>query len=117
MDAKTIVTRLIEDDSDEFGPEDRQAPINWKNVKVVRGVPAGAKRVHLYPAQDVLRPRGSMQKESLSADLTQRLRSAFESWTDPAYGDALSPEKAMSVLEQNFKAECDAAWQAFVDQA
>lgn len=114
---KETAANLIEDDSDAFGPEDRQEPIDWSKVKAIKKVPAGAKRVHMYPAQDVLRPRGSMQKESLSADLAQRLRSAFENWTDQSYGDSLSPEKALSVLEQNFKAECDAAWQAFVDQA
>lgn len=108
-------TARIMGESDEFGPEDRQTPINWSKANLVKGVPPGAKRIHMYPAQDVLRPRGPMAKESLSADIHSRLKSAFESWTDPNFGDSLAPEKATSLLKQNLESEVNAAWQAFMD--
>jgi hypothetical protein len=44
-------------------------------------------RVHLYNYKNVLRPRGSMKKESLGDYILERLLSYYEDWTDKKYGD------------------------------
>lgn len=113
----TSTSRIIGEAEDEFGPEDVQKPIYWSSTKFVKraDIPPGAKRVHLYPVQDVLKPRGSLQKESLSLDLSQKLRDAFDSWTSSEYGDSLSPEKVTSILRKNLSSEVEAAWEAFMD--
>ena len=71
-------------------------------------------RFHLYDVKDVLRTRGSMRKESLSLDIHRRLISAFESWSDGEYADAVPYEELKNRILTNLRQEVDAAIEAFV---
>lgn len=77
-------------------------------------IPAGAIRVHLYPYQNVLRPRGSTEKESLGLDIYKRLLSTYEHWTDPKYGDNPKRAELVKQLKTNLNDEVQAAWNQFV---
>lgn len=76
-------------------------------------MPEGAVKLHLYKVENILHPRGSMKKESLGELILERLKSAYESWTDPKYGDAPTKEQLLSQLWVNLEAECNAAWASF----
>lgn len=76
--------------------------------------PEGAVKVHLYDYHNVLRPRGSMEKESLSLSLYERLVSAFEHWTDPNYGDNPKKEELVEGLKDNLREEVETAWRQFL---
>ena len=79
-------------------------------------IPEGAIRVHLYNFKEVLKPRGSMEKESLGLSIYERLTAAFEYWTDPAYGDNPEPSDLIKQLRENLASETHAAWvQLFKD--
>jgi hypothetical protein len=45
----------------------------------------GAIRIHLYSYKSVLKPRGSMKKESLGLEIYERLTSVFKDWSNPDY--------------------------------
>lgn len=77
-------------------------------------IPDGAVKIHIYPLENVLRPRGSMRKESLGELIVERIRSAYESWTDKNYWDNPSKEELLKILHFNLKSECDAAWATFM---
>ena len=49
-------------------------------IKKKNSIPDGAIRIHLYPCRNVLKPRGSMKKESLGLVIYERLVSTFEDW-------------------------------------
>lgn len=76
-------------------------------------IPKGAIKIHLYPFKNVLRPRGSMQKESIGLVIYERLTSAFEDWSDPEYGDNPRPSELLERLKRNLIEEVDAAWKKF----
>lgn len=71
-------------------------------------------RVHLYPAEKMLAPRGSMEKESLSLDLAFRLGIIWLSWTDEKYSDSLSAEATAYQLISNLLKEIDLAIDDFI---
>jgi hypothetical protein len=85
-------------------------------VVTIDKVPADAVRVHMYNARDMLRPRGTMQKESLGAYVKDRLDGAFETWTNPNYGDSIEPGLALCVLHQNMMEEINAAFGQFANE-
>ena len=91
--------------------------MDLKVVKTVDEVPTGARRCHMYNARDMLRPRGTMQKESLGAYVRDRLHDTFESWTDPKYGDRVEPGLTLCVLHQNMMEEVNAAFNQFANEA
>jgi len=73
------------------------------------------KQVHPYLFKNVLRPRGGIaQKESLSLYITDRLKSCFESWTDPKYADSQPEEKVISQLQENLLEEVSIAFILFL---
>lgn len=76
-------------------------------------IPKGAVRLHLYRFEDVLRPRGTMKKESLGAYILERLEGAFEQWSNGEYGD--NPEVTMLFqhLHKNLMEEVQNAWREF----
>ena len=77
-------------------------------------IPEDAVRVHLYNAIHVLMPRGSMQKESLGRYLHDKLKSNYESWTDPKFGDNPSKEDLLTIMYKNLQHEVECAWQALL---
>jgi hypothetical protein len=44
-------------------------------------------RIHLLNYKDVLKPRGSMKKESLGLYIKEKMMSDYEHFTNPEYGD------------------------------
>ncbi len=90
---------------------------DFTNVKVIKGrIPEGAVRVHLYSPERVLRPRGSLKKESLSEYLLERLTNSYEDWTDEDYGDNPSKLKLLELLKENLDQEVRIAWREFMLQ-
>lgn len=80
-------------------------------------IPKGAVLLHLYHPENILRPRGGkIQKESLSSRILEQLRSAYESWTDPRYGDSLTKEELFPLLARNLSQEVYYAWDQFLDE-
>lgn len=73
-----------------------------------------AKQVHLTNVKSVLRPRGSLQKESLSIYLLERLETNYEYWTDPKYSDNPPTNLLLKLLEKNLQGEVSIAWHEFL---
>lgn len=72
-----------------------------------------SKQVHLYNAEDVLKPRGTMKKESLGEHIFYRLDSIFEDWTDPKYADNPSADVLLMQMYENLQDEVSHAWESF----
>lgn len=72
-----------------------------------------AVRIHLYGAQNMLKSKGTMQKESLSLKIFERLQATFESWTDHKYGDSLPPKEVLKRLKFNLNNQVASAWSEF----
>ncbi len=67
--------------------------------------PEGAQHVHFGSIDSVLRPRGSMEKESLSESLFEWMVSNFQMWTDPKYADSLEPSDTCATIAHNANEE------------
>jgi hypothetical protein len=77
-------------------------------------LPDGAVKIHLYNIENVLRPRGSMKKESLSVDIKNKLDYLFHSWTDPIYEDSISEIDMIKLLHKNLIDETNIAFGKFI---
>jgi len=80
-------------------------------------MPPTARRVHILPPEGALRPRGTLQKNSLSAEILQKLQDAHTTYTDPEFSDSLENDAVIGVLEQNLEEEVRAALQAYKEWA
>ena len=78
-------------------------------------IPDGAIRIHIYPFRNVLKPRGSMKKESLGLAIYERLVSTFEDWSNLEYGDNPSEEELLKQLRKNLLSEVEVAWDKFIN--
>ena len=85
-------------------------------VKKIKSIPKGAIKIHLYVLKNLLRPRGTMEKESLGLIIYERITATFESWSDPEYGDNPEPSLLIKQLKKNLMAEVDAAWERFINE-
>lgn len=84
-------------------------------LKPGEALPKGAIQIHVYNVKDILRPRGGiLQKESLSSSILERLESAYESWTDPIYGDNPTKEELLEIIETNLEQEFNFARKTFL---
>jgi hypothetical protein len=83
-------------------------------MEFVNQIPPGAVQVHFGTAATHWNPRGVLQKNSLSADLLERLEHAHESWTDDKYGDSLSSAEAAEVLVKGLRHNVEAAVEEFL---
>ena len=63
-------------------------------AKEKNSIPDGAIRIHLYPCRNVLKPRGSMKKESLGLVIYDRLISTFEDWENKKEETIMNHKKA-----------------------
>jgi len=86
------------------------------NPKIVKKseIPAGARRIHLYNVENVLMPRGSMQKESIGPYLLEKLIDIYESWTDEEFGDNPSEEILIKLMKDNLREETKLAWEGLI---
>ena len=92
-------------------------PIDWTKVKIVTEageIPIGSKQIHLYEFKDILRPRGTMLKESLGMDICARLLGSYRSWSDPEYGDNPDEFTLTKVIKDNLIEEVEAAFATFL---
>jgi len=71
-------------------------------------------QVHLGSYKFVFAPRGSMRKNSLGEYMLDKLNSAFESWTDPKYGDNPPVAELLETMHQNMMHEVELAWAEFL---
>jgi len=85
-------------------------------IRFTEEIPEGAMQIHLYNFERVLRPRGSMKKESVGSHLLEKLNSYFESWTDKKYGDNPPKEELLKHLHENLMSEVERAWKEFLIQ-
>lgn len=72
-------------------------------------LPEGAVPVHSILPGDILRPRGSLEKESISLYLQERLRAEWVSWTDPKYDDSMEKVHAWQQICKNLMEEVEIA--------
>lgn len=92
-------------------------PIDWTKVKVIidpSEIPPGSKQVHLYDFKDVLRPRGTMLKESLGLSICEKLLNSYESWTDDKHVDNPDEYTLVKILKDNLIEEAEAAFATFL---
>jgi hypothetical protein len=73
-------------------------------------------QLHLYNPVNVLRPRGTMKKESVGDYLLSRLTSSFEEWTNPKYADNPPVDILMKLLFSNLRDECTNALEQFFEK-
>jgi len=79
-----------------------------------KSIPKGAIRIHLYSYRNVLKPRGSMKKESLGLEIYERLKSTFKDWSNSDYGDNPEPDELIRQLRKNLFSEVETAWEKFI---
>ena len=82
--------------------------------KKKKSIPKGAIRIHLYSYHNVLKPRGSMKKESLGLSIYERLTDTYEDWTNHDYGDNPSEDELLKQLRKNLLSEVETAWDKFI---
>jgi len=70
-------------------------------------------QIHLYDVHNVLRPRGTMKKESLGETILERLLSAHEGWTDPKFGDNPDKDDLYEIIKKNLQEEVNGALEEF----
>jgi len=83
-------------------------------TKDKNSIPEGAIRIHLYSYHNVLKPRGSMKKESLGLSIYERLTDTYEDWTNPDHGDNPSEDELLKQLRKNLLSEVETAWDKFI---
>lgn len=83
-------------------------------VETLEKIPEGAVQVHIYKPEGMLKPRGSMIKESIGLDICEKLISYYESWTDSKHGDNPTQVEVISILKKNLDDEMAAAWKTFL---
>lgn len=90
--------------------------IDWSKVKVLKpeDITPGAKQVHLYEFENVLRPRGSMLKESLGLYVCQQLLDYHDSWSNSKYEDNPDEFTLMKILKDNLAEEVECAFATFL---
>lgn len=91
--------------------------IDWTKVKVITEpskIPPESKRLHLYDFENVLRPRGTMLKESLGLSICEKLLSSHQSWSNPEFGDNPDEYTLVKILKDNLIEEAEAAFATFL---
>jgi len=83
-------------------------------AEALEKIPEGAVQAHMYKPEGMLKPRGSMIKESIGLKICEELISYYESWTDPKYGDNPGQAKVIEILKKNLDDEVAAAWKTFL---
>ncbi len=83
-------------------------------TKDKNSIPEGTIRIHLYSYRNALKPRGSMEKESLGLVIYERLTATFEDWSNPDYGDNPKSDELLKQLRKNLLSEVEAAWDKFI---
>jgi hypothetical protein len=84
-------------------------------TKDKNSIPDGTIRIHLYSYHNVLKPRGSMKKESLGNSIYERLADTYEDWTNPDHGDNPSEDELLKQLRKNLLSEVETAWDKFIN--
>jgi hypothetical protein len=87
---------------------------NGKAIKLDK-IPDNPVYIHLYHFPNVLRPRGTLKKESLSLSIYEKLQSYFEDWTDEKYGDSKPTKEVINQLRQNLLEETTNAFDKFLE--
>jgi len=83
-------------------------------VESLEKIPEGAVQVHMYNPKGMLKPRGSMIKESIGLKICEELISYYESWTNSKYGDNPTQAEVLEILKKNLDDEVAASWKTFL---
>lgn len=79
-------------------------------------IPKEAQLVHLYNVENILRPRGSMEKESLSQHIYEKLMWLFPHWSNPKYADSITDERELlHLIQKNLHEEVEIAVETFLE--
>lgn len=78
-------------------------------------LPEGAKQIHFGIMDNAFRPRGTLQKNSLSSYLYEKLVGEFKYWTDPKYEDRKEAKEVIEQLKKNLCEEVNAAFDKFLN--
>lgn len=81
---------------------------------MTEGAVVGPGKVHLYNADNILRPQGSLRNESLSNRIFEELCSAYESWANPVYVDSIDDKTLIKLLQKNLKEEIEIGVETFL---
>ncbi len=108
-------------DAKEFGmTEKKQFCLKKTNSNLVtlselkdQKLPPNAQRVHFGTVETSWFPRGSLEKNSLSAELLRRLRDKHNDWCSPKYANCLSYEEAAEELIKGLRSEVEVAIKTF----
>lgn len=73
-----------------------------------------AKQIHLSTLERILRPRGTLQKESLGLTIFEKLLNNYLYWTDPKYADLPEVPELLLQLRKNLDEETFMAWNEFM---
>lgn len=73
-----------------------------------------AKKVHFIGPDRILKPRGSLKKESIGLVILERLLSNFEHWSNPSYSDNPDIGALLYHLKNNLDSEVSATWNEFL---
>lgn len=76
-------------------------------------MPPQAKKVHMGSPDAALAPRGTLQKNSLSLYIYDKLRELHELWTDSQYSDSASDDEMVGILEKALESEVEQALRAY----
>ena len=83
-------------------------------VETLKEIPKSAVQVHMYNPEGMLKPRGSMIKESIGLKICEELISYYKSWTNSKYGDNPIQTEVLEILKKNLDDEIAAAWKTFL---
>lgn len=84
------------------------------SVESIDKIPEGAKQIHMYKPEGMLKPRGSMIKESIGLKICEELITYYKSWTNSKYGDNPKETEVIELLKKNLDEEVAAAWKTFL---
>jgi hypothetical protein len=73
-------------------------------------------KVRLGSVKTILRPRGSMEKESIGLTIFERLESAIDWWTRNDYIDTPPLLETLATAKNNLYEEVEAAWNKLLSQ-
>jgi|WetSurSiteA1Bulk_404760.scaffolds.fasta_scaffold01237_4 hypothetical protein len=77
---------------------------------------AELKKIRLGSVETILKPRGSMEKESIGLTIFERLEAAIDWWTRRDYEETPSLFEVLATAKKNLDLEVEGAWNKILSQ-